>query len=196
MNMPVMEDRARQMLIKLALEPEWEAHFEPNSYGFRPGRSAHDAIEAIFSSIKQKAKYVLDADIAKCFDHISHEALLQKLATFPAMRRVIKSWLKAGVMEGLELTPTQEGTPQGGVVSPVLANVALHGLETIVVQKLTRRVGKTFRKVSPTVVRYADDVRHLTHYEILLAEKGGSEEKRPLGHLTYLESKGEGERSM
>ena len=152
-----MEDRARQMLIKLALESEWEAHFEPNSYGFRPGRSAHDAIEAIFSSIKQKAKYVLDADIAKCFDHISHEALLQKLATFPAMRRVIKSWLKAGVMEGLELTPTQEGTPQGGVVSPVLANVALHGLETIVVQRLTRRVGTTFRKVSPTVVRYADD---------------------------------------
>jgi RNA-directed DNA polymerase len=119
LGIPVMEDRARQMLIKLALEPEWEAHFEPNSYGFRPGRSAHDAIEAIFSSIKQKAKYVLDADIAKCFDHISHEALLQKLATFPAMRRVIKSWLKAGVMEGLELTPTQEGTPQGGVVSPV-----------------------------------------------------------------------------
>lgn len=157
LGIPVMEDRARQMLIKLALEPEWEAHFEPNSYGFRPGRSAHDAIEAIFSSIKQKAKYVLDADIAKCFDHISHEALLQKLATFPAMRRVIKSWLKAGVMEGLELTPTQEGTPQGGVVSPVLANIALHGLETIVVQKLTRRVGKTLRKVSPTVVRYADD---------------------------------------
>ncbi len=69
--MPVMQDRARQMLIKLALEPEWEAHFEPNSYGFRPGRSAHDAIEAIFNSIKQKAKYVLDADIAKCFDHAS-----------------------------------------------------------------------------------------------------------------------------
>jgi RNA-directed DNA polymerase len=73
------------------------------------------------------------------------------------MRGVIKSWLKAGVMEGLELTPTQEGTPQGGVVSPVLAHVALHGLETIVVQRLTRRVGTTSRKVSPRVVRYADD---------------------------------------
>jgi len=120
--MPVMEDRARQRLIKLALESEWEAHFEPNSSGFRPGRSAH---AAIFSSSKQKAKYVLEADIAKCFDHISPEALLQQRATVPAMRRVIKSWLKAGGMEGLELTPTQQGTPQGGVVSPVLANVAL-----------------------------------------------------------------------
>ena len=159
LGIPVMEDRARQMLIKLALEPEWEAHFEPNSYGFRPGRSAHDAIEAIFNSIKQKAKYVLDADIAKCFDHISHEGLLQKLATFPAMRRVIQSWLKAGVMEGLELTPVQEGTPQGGVVSPLLANVALHGLETTVVQQLTRHTGSrtTHRKISPKVVRYADD---------------------------------------
>jgi RNA-directed DNA polymerase len=159
LGIPVMEDRARQMLVKLALEPEWEAYFEPNSYGFRPGRSAHDAIEAIFSSIKQKAKYVLDADIAQCFDHISHEKLLQKLATFPAMRRVIRSWLKAGVMEGLVLTPTEEGTPQGGVVSPVLANIALHGLELTVVQRLTRRIGPrtNSRKVSPTVVRYADD---------------------------------------
>jgi RNA-directed DNA polymerase len=159
LGIPVMEDRARQMLIKLALEPEWEARFEPNSYGFRPGRSAHDAIEAIFGSIKQKAKYVLDADIAKCFDNISHEALLSKLQTYPALRRVIKAWLRAGVMEGLELTPTEKGTPQGGVVSPVLANVALHGLETIVVQQLTRRVGPrtNSRKVSPTVVRYADD---------------------------------------
>lgn len=71
LGIPVMEDRARQALIKLALEPEWEAKFEPNSYGFRPGRSAHDAIEAIFTNIKQKAKYVLDADIAKCFDRTS-----------------------------------------------------------------------------------------------------------------------------
>ena len=129
LGIPVMYDRALQALVKLALEPEWEARFEPNSYGFRPGRSCHDAIEAIFNSIRYKAKYVLDADISKCFDQISHQALLQKLATFPKMRRNIKAWLEAGVMEGLELSATTKGTPQGGPLSPLLANVALHGLE-------------------------------------------------------------------
>jgi RNA-directed DNA polymerase len=89
-----------------------------NSYGFRPGRSAHDAVGAIFNGIRFKAKYVLDADIAKCFDRIDHAALLAKLQTFPRLRRAIKAWLKAGVMEDLELTPTVEGTPQGGVTTP------------------------------------------------------------------------------
>jgi len=129
LGIPAMYDRASQALAKLALEPEWEARFEENSYGFRPGRSCHDAIEAIFNSIRYKAKYVLDADISKCFDQISHQALLQKLATFPKMRRNIKAWLEAGVMEGLELSATTKGTPQGGPLSPLLANVALHGLE-------------------------------------------------------------------
>ena len=75
LGIPVMEDRARQALAKLALEPEWEAKFEPNSYGFRPGRSCHDAIEAIYRNIRLTPKYVLDADIVKCFDRINHEAL-------------------------------------------------------------------------------------------------------------------------
>jgi RNA-directed DNA polymerase len=118
LSIPVMADRALQALVKLALEPEWEAKFEPNSYGFRPGRSAHDAIQAIFESIKYKPKYVLDADIAKCFDRINHEALLDKLGTYPQLRRLIKAWLKAGVMEGETLFPTEEGTPQGGVSTP------------------------------------------------------------------------------
>lgn len=83
LGIPTMYDRALQALAKLALEPEWEARFEPNSYGFRPGRSCHDAIGAIFNTIKQKAKYVLDADIAKCFDRINHRELLKKLNTFP-----------------------------------------------------------------------------------------------------------------
>ena len=82
-----MRDRAAQALVKAALEPEWESKFEENSYGFRPGRSAHDAIEAIFKSIKCKAKFVLDADIAKCFDKISHQKLLTKI-----MRRQIRAW--------------------------------------------------------------------------------------------------------
>ena len=89
LGIPTMKDRALQALVKLALEPEWEAKFEPNSYGFRPGRSCHDAIEAIFSSIRLKPKYVLDADIAKCFDRIDHEALLNKMNTFPTIRRQV-----------------------------------------------------------------------------------------------------------
>src|SRR5712692_9374083 len=129
LGIPVMFDRACQALAKQALEPQWEALFESNSYGFRPGRSAHDAIAAIFSNINQKSKYVLDADIKGCFDNIDHQALLGKLRTYPAMRRLVKGWLKAGVMEALELSPTQTGTPQGGVASPLLANIALYGME-------------------------------------------------------------------
>jgi len=150
LGIPVMRDRAYQALTKQAVEPEWEARFEPNSYGFRPGRGCHDAVVAIFDEIKQKAKYVLDADIKGCFDHISHQALLDKLATYPAMRRAIRAWLKAGVMESQEFSPTQEGTPQGGVISPLLANIALHGMETAV-----RKAYLT--KDQPALVRYADD---------------------------------------
>lgn len=166
LGIPVMADRALQALVKLALEPEWEAKFEPNSYGFRPGRSAHDAIEAIFESIKYKPKYVLDADIAKCFDRINHEALLNKLGTYPQLRRLIKAWLKAGVMEGGTLFPTEEGTPQGGVISPLLANIALHGFETAITTAFPKSVEgkrgpdgkrKQIGKWQPRVIRYADD---------------------------------------
>lgn len=130
LGIPTMVNRAQQALVKLALEPEWEAKFEPNVYGFRPGRSCHDAIEAIFIAINRLPKYVLDADICKCFDRINHEALLSKLGTFPKLRRVIKAWLKAGVVDQGQLYPTNEGAPQGGVISPLLMNIALHGLET------------------------------------------------------------------
>jgi RNA-directed DNA polymerase len=91
------------------MEPEWEAKFEPNSYGFRPGRSCHDAIDAIFKSINTKSKYVLDADIAKCFDRINHKALIDKINTYPTLSRLIKLWLKAGYCDGKELFPTNEG---------------------------------------------------------------------------------------
>src|SRR3990172_8293332 len=103
LGIATMQDRALQTLVKFALEPEWEAKFEPNSYGFRPGRSCHDAIEAVFNSIRYQDKYVLDADIAKCFDRIDHQALLNQLATLPALRRTIRTWLKAGFMDGGEL---------------------------------------------------------------------------------------------
>jgi len=162
LGIPTMKDRALQALVKLALEPEWEARFEPNSYGFRPGRSCHDAIEAIFASINKKAKYVLDADIAKCFDRIDHEALLKKLNTFPTIRRQVRAWLKAGVMDEKQLFPTSEGTPQGGVISPLLANIALHGMEERIKQyaeTLPTRSGwgKRDNRSSLNLIRYADD---------------------------------------
>jgi len=166
LGIPTMTDRALQALVKQVLEPEWEALFEPNSYGFRPGRSCHDAIGAIFLSIRQKAKYVLDADIAKCFDRIDHKALLKKINTFPTIRRQVRAWLQAGVMDGKELFPTSEGTPQGGVISPLLANIALHGIENQINQafpKLYKSGRETwFHKkgehfLPPQLIRYADD---------------------------------------
>jgi len=161
LGIPTMADRALQALVKLALEPEWEARFEPNSFGFRPGRSCHDAIGAIFHSLSLKAKYVLDADISKCFDRINHRALLEKLNTFPTIRRQVRAWLEVGVMDNGELFPTQEGTPQGGVISPLLANIALHGMENRIKQafpyKDTTLQGKRVKKPSPELIRYADD---------------------------------------
>ena len=164
LGIPVMFDRACQALAKQALEPEWESKFEANSYGFRPGRSQHDAIGAIFDEIKQKSKYVLDADIKGCFDHLAHQALLDKLATYPAMRRTVKGWLKAGVMEGMEVSPTEEGAPQGGVLSPLLANVALYGMEEAVHQAFKVKEGK------PSLIRFADD------FVVLHPERRGSRE--------------------
>jgi RNA-directed DNA polymerase len=162
LGIPTMKDRALQALVKLILEPEWEARFEPNSYGFRLGRSCLDAIEAIFSAIRLKPKYVLDADIAKCFDRIDHEALLRKLNTSPTIRRQVRAWLKSGVMDSKQLFPTSEGTPQGGVISPLLANIALHGMEERIKQfaeTLPTRSGKGKRdnRSSLNLIRYADD---------------------------------------
>jgi RNA-directed DNA polymerase len=158
LGIPTINDRALQALIKLALEPEWEAKFEPNSYGFRPGRSCHDAIEAIFNSIKQKAKYVLDADIAKCFDRIDHKALLSKIHTYPTLSRLIKQWLKAGYSVDRKLFPTDDGTPQGGVISPLLANIALHGMEERVKQYAETLKGcKRDNRKALSLIRYADD---------------------------------------
>jgi RNA-directed DNA polymerase len=166
LGIPVMLDRALQALAKLALEPEWEARFEPNSYGFRPARSAHDAIAAIFDATCKKDKYVLDADIAGCFDNIAHEPLLAKLATFPRLRHLIKGWLTAGVMEGTALETTWRGSPQGGVISPLLALIALHGLETAI----TSSFGSRDR---PQVVVYADDfvVLHPTRAGVEKAQR-------------------------
>jgi RNA-directed DNA polymerase len=158
LSIPVMRDRVCQALVKLVLEPEWEAKFEPNSFGFRPGRSSHDAIEAIFNSIRCKQKFVLDADISKCFDRINHDYLLSKINTSPTLRRAIKAWLKAGwVFEG-KREKSDVGTPQGGVISPLLANIALHGMENRITQLANSLKGdKSKNRTSLTFVRYADD---------------------------------------
>lgn len=154
LGIPTMRDRATQALVKQALEPEWEAKFEPNSYGFRPGRSCHDAIEALFNAMRAQAKFCLDADIAKCFDRIAHEPLLDKMQTSPTLRRQVKAWLQAGVMDHGELFPTDTGSPQGGCISPLLANIALHGLETDVIHHF----GPARKGFNPPImVRYADD---------------------------------------
>ena len=154
LGIPCMIDRAKQMLVKLALEAEWEAVFETNTYGFRTGRGAHDAIQAIFLSIKHKSKYVFDADISKCFDKINQKKLLDKLNTFPKLYRQIKAWLKSGVVMNGTFFPTNEGTPQGGVLSPCLALIALHGLETAIRRCISQ--GRDAQK-ELNVVFYADD---------------------------------------
>ena len=147
LGIPTMRDRATQALALAAIDPKWEAKFEGNSFGFRPGRSAHDAIEAIFNQIRFKPKYVLDADITKCFDCINHTKLLEKVKTFPKLRKQLKSWLKAEIHEqGVGTFPSSKGTQQGGVISPLLANIALHGMENQI---------KPIKGAS--LIRYADD---------------------------------------
>jgi len=154
LSIPTIKDRAKQALAKLALEPEWEAVFEPNSYGFRPGRSAHDAIEAIFNSLHfNRPKWVFNADIRKCFDRIDHSYLLKKLNTFTQMEYQISSWLRAGIFEEYANIPKTEipsmGTSQGGIISPLLSNIALHGLE----EYLKEYVSNLSFKPSPTANR-------------------------------------------
>jgi RNA-directed DNA polymerase len=168
LGIPVIADRCHQGRVRNALEPEWEARFEPRSYGFRPGRGCQDAIQAIYMTCKgrtAKRVWALDADLAAAFDKIDHSRLLEALGSFPA-RDMIRDWLKAGVFEkGKGFAPTGEGTPQGGVISPLLLNVALHGLETAAgVRYVTsgRNAGET-KAGSPVVIRYADDMVALCH---------------------------------
>ncbi|MFC6060890.1 group II intron reverse transcriptase/maturase, partial [Streptomyces pratens] len=167
LGIPVILDRCLQALVLGALEPEWEARFEPRSYGFRPGRGCHDAIQAIFQAAKGKApkrQWVLDADLTAAFDRINHDRLLALLGQFPA-RGLIEQWLKAGVVDQGRFAPTVEGTPQGGIVSPLLMNVALHGLEGaagVRYRQTGARAGET-EAGSPILIRYADDLVALCH---------------------------------
>ncbi len=148
-----MIDRCKQALAKLALEPEWEAKFEPHSYGFRPGRSTHDGIAAILVAIERHPSFVFDADIEEAFDHINQAVVLDKLQTFPALRQAINAWLTAGVMDGNTYFSSETGIAQGGVLSPLLMNVALHGMEAVV----TEGSDNGHTREQPLLVRYADN---------------------------------------
>jgi RNA-directed DNA polymerase len=162
LGIPVILDRVHQARVKNALEPEWEARFEPRSYGFRPGRCCQDAAGALYGVLRGRARrvWILDADLSAAFDTISHSFLLSQLGTFPA-RDMIAGWLAAGVFEaGKGFAPTEEGTPQGGILSPVLLNVALHGLEEAAGVRYRGGEGDHAdhaRNNSPVLVRYADD---------------------------------------
>lgn len=157
LGIPTMLDRAMQALHLLALEPVAECAADPNSYGFRKGRSTHDARQQLFISLSQKAsaQWVLDADIKGFFDHINHDWLL---AHAHMDKRVLRKWLKSGVVDRGQLHRTEEGTPQGGIISPVLANITLDGMERSLVAFLRTTLGAT-RAASAKVnlVRYADD---------------------------------------
>jgi len=153
LGIPTIRDRAKQALVKMALEPYWEPLFEETSYGFRPGRSTHDAIARIYLSINKKNYYVLDADIAKCFDQIDPDYLLSKLRCPTSIRRNIKQWLKAGVMDNGVFDDTETGTPQGGVISPLIANIALNGMVRYIGKQFPKKGGKN----QAVIVRYADD---------------------------------------
>jgi group II intron reverse transcriptase/maturase len=178
LGIPTIEDRAKQALLKLALEPQWEARFEPHSYGCRSVRSCHDAIKAIYNSLTTTEKWVLDADIAGCFDNINHQQLLDKVDTTPTFRKQIKAWLKAGVIDWTNppevYQKTTQATPQSSVISPLLANIALYGLENhvkdwlwdekkyrISVWNATKQQWETAKqsqtKATLSIIRYADD---------------------------------------
>jgi RNA-directed DNA polymerase len=157
LGIPTMFDRAMQALYLLALEPKAESASDPNSYGFRKGRSTHDACGQLFVSLSKgaSAQWVLDADITGFFDNINHAWLL---AHVPMDNRVLRKWLKAGFLERGCLHRTEMGTPQGGIISPTLANITLNGLETGLRRHLVASLGsKKAEGVKVNLVRYADD---------------------------------------
>ncbi len=157
LGIPTMRDRAMQALYLLALAPVAESTSDPNSYGFRINRSTADAMSQLFVSLSQKASapWVMEADIKGCFDNINHEWLVNHV---PMDKAILRKWLKAGVVYKGQLQASDAGTPQGGIISPTLANMALNGLESQLVKRLRATWGAAkSTKLKVHVVRYADD---------------------------------------
>ena len=157
LGIPTIRDRAAQGIIKSAIEPAFEAEFEPSSYGFRAAHNAQDAIEDIYICLGRKKKWILDADIKGCFDNIDHQMLIDKMDS-KSKKFMVGQWLKAGIMENQEFHPSEVGTPQGGIISPLLANIALDGMEKQLYDQLRSKYQvKELRQGQIRIVRYADD---------------------------------------
>ena len=168
LGIPALENRVAQTIVKNALEPHWEARFEGHSYGFRPGRSCHDAIEQCFLRLRHGGdSWVLDADLRSAFDKVDHRFVLDTIGPVPG-RELIKQWLKAGYVEAEMFHATPEGTPQGGPLSPLLLNIVLNGMEDLLLSFTTTRIYQPSikaksqaprKRTSPTYgyCRYADD---------------------------------------
>ncbi len=164
LGIPTIKDRVMQLIVKMAMEPEWEAKFEPNSYGFRPGRRCQDAIKQIWETMrirkgKTTSAWILDADISGCFDNIDHKALLNRI---PIFTLTIRRWLRSGVIEFGNYRLTKSGTPQGGIISPLLANIALDGMEReFGIETSNGRYyspsNRKGRNKGISLIRYADD---------------------------------------
>ena len=157
LGIPTMKDRAMQALYLMALDPIAETTGDTHSYGFRKHRCTHDAIEQCFILLSRSCapEWILEGDIKGCFDHISHEWLIKNI---PMDKAILHKWLKCGYVFNGELFPTEEGTPQGGIISPTLANMALDGLQSLL-DKCVKKYQVNYKKIVPKIhlVRYADD---------------------------------------
>ncbi|MCY9665836.1 group II intron reverse transcriptase/maturase [Paenibacillus alginolyticus] len=170
LGIPTIIDRVYQSLTLMSLEPQWEYHFEGTSYGFRPKRSTHDALTAIYMKLKGKTyrSWIFEGDFKGCFDNLNHEFILNQVSRFPATD-IIKKWLQAGYVDNEVFHTTEAGTPQGGIISPLLANIALHGMEDAIGVRyetkpsLVSKGSLSLKKDSPGVIRYADDFIIICH---------------------------------
>lgn len=202
LGIPTIKDRIYQYTCKLALEPIWENRFESTSYGFRPLRGQRDAIAKIYNNIRyNNRQYIFEGDFEACFDNLNHDYIMKQIGNFP-LKHIIGDWLKAGYIHSDNFYVTESGTPQGGIISPLLANIALHGMEDALNIKYERRKRSdgsyTFiNKFKYVLIRYADDfvvlcktkADALKVYELLesyLEQRGLtlSKEKTKITHLS------------
>lgn len=160
LGIPIIKDRIYQNIVKNALEPQWESQFESIAYGFRPKRNAQDAIEQLFLKLRKgsKRQWIFEGDFKGCFDNLNHEYIMKCIEGFPA-QEAIRKWFEAGYIDNNVFNTTEKGTPQGGIISPLLANIALHGMEEElgVEYKFNKKQGCYLKETSIGIVKYADD---------------------------------------